>query len=132
VVPESTTEEPLIGESVWGAVRALRERGLSKREIGRQLDLDIKTVRKWLRQQWEPQFEKAARLRDSLERGTEEYENAQAKVEECYGKMYERGYFRDPYNDWDLLWKFGLSWGNDVIPMLDANVGCQLVKLSNS
>jgi len=55
VVPEGATEEPLIEESVLGAVRALRERGLSKKEIGRQLDLDIKTVRKWLRQKWEPQ-----------------------------------------------------------------------------
>jgi transposase len=55
VVPEGAAEEPLIEESVWGAVRALRERGLSKKEIGRQLDLDIKTVRKWLRQKWEPQ-----------------------------------------------------------------------------
>ncbi|HSF43395.1 MAG TPA: hypothetical protein VLT87_26580 [Thermoanaerobaculia bacterium] len=36
-------------------MRALRERGLSKREIGRELDLDIKAVRKWLRQKWEPQ-----------------------------------------------------------------------------
>jgi hypothetical protein len=26
---------------------------------------------------------------------------------------------RDPYNDWDVLWKFGLSWWGDVIPMLD-------------
>jgi transposase len=55
VAPVGATEEPLIEESVWGAVRALRERGLSKREIGRELDLDIKTVRKWLRQKWEPQ-----------------------------------------------------------------------------
>src|SRR6202035_258450 len=55
VVPEGAPEEPLIEESVWGAVRALRERGLSKKQIGRQLDLDIKTVRKWLRQKWEPQ-----------------------------------------------------------------------------
>jgi transposase len=55
VAPKGATEEPLIEESVWGAVRTLRERGLSKKEIGRQLDLDIKTVRKWLRQKWEPQ-----------------------------------------------------------------------------
>ncbi len=55
VAPEGATEEPLIEESVWGAVRALRERGLSKKEIGRHLGLDIKTVRKWLRQKWEPQ-----------------------------------------------------------------------------
>src|SRR5207244_12216175 len=44
---------------------------------------------------------------------------AQAKVMECHEKMYELGYFRDPYNDFDLLWKFGLSWWDDVIPMLD-------------
>jgi hypothetical protein len=34
--------------------------------------------------------------------------------------MYERGYFRDPYNDHDLLWKFNLSWWDDVVPMLNA------------
>lgn len=55
VAPSGATEEPLIEESVWGAVRTLRERGLSKKEIGRQLDLDIKTVRKWLRQKWSAQ-----------------------------------------------------------------------------
>lgn len=55
VAPSGATEEPLIEESVWGAVRTLRERGLSKKEIGRQLDLDIKTVRKWLRQKWAAQ-----------------------------------------------------------------------------
>ncbi len=55
VAPEGATEGPLIEERVWGAVRTLRERGLSRKEIGRQLDLDIKTVRKWLRQTWAPQ-----------------------------------------------------------------------------
>lgn len=55
VAPEGAAEVSLIEESVWGAVRALRERGLSRKQIGRELDLDIKTVRKWLRQTWEPQ-----------------------------------------------------------------------------
>src|SRR6266568_7238017 len=82
-------------------------------------DLYITSLYEPHRQQWEPQFEEAAKRRDSLERGSEEYRKAQAKVEECYEKMYEHGYFRDPYNDWDLLWKFGLSWWNDVIPMQD-------------
>jgi hypothetical protein len=44
VVPEGAAEEPVIEESVWGAVRALRERGSSKRAITRELGLDIKTV----------------------------------------------------------------------------------------
>jgi chaperonin cofactor prefoldin len=82
-------------------------------------DLYITSLYERQRQQWEPQFEEAAKRRDSLERGSEEYRKAQAKVEECHEKMNECGYFRDPYNDWDLLWKFGLSWWEDVIPMLD-------------
>lgn len=46
-VPEGAAEETLIDETTWGAVRALVARGLSKKAIARQLDLDIKTVRKW-------------------------------------------------------------------------------------
>jgi len=82
-------------------------------------DLYINSLYQPQLRKWEPKFEKAARLRDSLKPGTEEHRRAQAHVEKCYEKMYERGYFRDPYNDNDLLWKFGLSWWTDVIPMLD-------------
>jgi len=52
VVPAGAAEEPVIGESVWGAVWALRERGSSRKAIARKLGLDIKTVCKWLRQEW--------------------------------------------------------------------------------
>lgn len=31
-----------------------------------------------------------------------------------------RGHFRGPDNGWDLLWRFGLSWWNDVVPLLNA------------
>jgi hypothetical protein len=31
-------------------------------------------------------------------------------------------YFRDSYNDSNLLWQFGLSWWRDVIPMLDGGL----------
>ena len=53
--PEGAAEAKLIDETTWGAVRALVERGLSKKAIARELDLDIKTVRKWCRQSWAPQ-----------------------------------------------------------------------------
>ena len=82
-------------------------------------DLYITPLYERQRQQWEPQFEEAARRRDRLKVGTKDYRQAQAAVEACYEKLHEQGYFRDPYNDWDLLWKFGLSWWQDVIPMLD-------------
>jgi hypothetical protein len=82
-------------------------------------DLYIMSLHERERQQWEPRFEAAVRRRASLKRGSKEYQQAQAAVEESYEKWHEQGYFRDPYNDGDLLWKFGLSWWDDVIPMLD-------------
>ncbi|SRR5260221_12896908 len=82
-------------------------------------DLYITPLHQQQRQQWEPQFDEAVRRRDSLKAGSKEHRQAQARVEECFDKLNGKGYFRDPYNDWDLLWKFGLSWWSDVIPMLD-------------
>jgi transposase len=48
-------EASVIEESQWGAIRALRQQGMAKKAIARQLGLDIKTVRKWLREPWRPQ-----------------------------------------------------------------------------
>jgi hypothetical protein len=66
--------------------------------------------------------EKAARRRDRLTPGTDEHRQAQAKVEKCLEHPCQQGYFRDAYDDdHALLWKFGLSWWADVIPMRDRN-----------
>ena len=55
VAPEGAAEVSLLEESAWEAVRGLRERGLSRKAIARELELDIKTVRKWLLRPWAPQ-----------------------------------------------------------------------------
>jgi hypothetical protein len=47
VAPGGATEGELIGERLWSAIEVLREQGLSKKAIARDLRLDIKTVRKW-------------------------------------------------------------------------------------
>ena len=82
-------------------------------------DLYIAPLHQQQRQQWEPQFEEAVRQRNSFNPASKEYRQAQAAVDECYEKWHEQGYFRDSYNPFSLLWKFGLSWWEDVIPMLD-------------
>jgi hypothetical protein len=82
-------------------------------------DLYITALNEKQRQQWEKRFERAARQRDRLPDGTPEHAQAQKRVELCYDKMRARGYFRDSYNDSDLLWKFGLSWWRDIIPLLE-------------
>ena len=66
------------------------------------------------------QFAEAIAQRDSLPEGSSMYQEAQARAEEFFDRMYSQGYFRDPYNSWDLLGKFGLSWRNDILPMLDS------------
>ena len=54
-VPGGTVEEELIGQGTVAAIREMRLRGKSKKAIARELDLDIKTVRKWSREEWSPQ-----------------------------------------------------------------------------
>lgn len=41
-------------------------------------------------------------------------------MEFCFDKLHDRGYFRDPYNPWDLLRTFDLSWWVDITPLLDS------------
>ena len=92
-------------------------------------DLYLEPVFTENREQWEPLFNQAVARRDRLAEGSPERQAAQVEVERYYDRMYARGYFRDPYNDWDLLWKFGLSWWEDVIPMLDDTACLQVAQI---
>ena len=53
--PICAEEEKVVKEIEWGAIRTLYERGKSKKAIARELGLDIKTVRKWLKGFWKAQ-----------------------------------------------------------------------------
>lgn len=96
--PGGAAEEALIEESRWGAVRALWERGVSKKAIARELGLDIKTVRKWCRQAWSPQKRRSqGRVLDSWEaflraRAPEVGFNAMVLHRELAGQGYEGSY----------------------------------------
>lgn len=52
--PTGAVEGEVINQNVYGAVRTLAEQGASKKAIARQLGLDVKTVRKWLKRLWAP------------------------------------------------------------------------------
>lgn len=58
-VPVGIVEEELIGQGTAAAIREMRLRGKSKKAIARELDLDIKTVRKWSSKEWKPQQRRA-------------------------------------------------------------------------
>lgn len=82
-------------------------------------DLYIRSLYDRQHKDLEPAFNKAVQERDKLKRDTPEYEKADALVWDYYERMNVSGYFRDPYNGWDVLWQFGLSWWEDVLPLLD-------------
>jgi hypothetical protein len=82
-------------------------------------DLYLESVYGPARRKWEPKFNAAAAERDRHAEGTPERARWQKRVSRYYDKMYGEGYFRDPYNDWEVLAKFGLSWWTGVIPQLD-------------
>lgn len=98
VAPEGAAEEKLIDMRSWGAVRALWERGVSKKAIARELDLDIKTVRKWCRQAWSPQKRRSrGRVLDDWEpflrsRAPEVGFNAMVLYRELVGQGYGGSY----------------------------------------
>jgi len=55
MAPKSAVEEELVNEGTAKAIQELRTLGKSKKAIARELGLDIKTVRKWSKQEWAPQ-----------------------------------------------------------------------------
>jgi transposase len=57
--PKGAVEEELIEHGTAATIREMRLRGKSKKAIARELDLDIKTVRKWSSKEWKPQRRRA-------------------------------------------------------------------------
>lgn len=92
--PRGTVEEELIGHGTAAAIREMRMRGKSKKAIARELDLDIKTVRKWSSEEWKPQQRRAR------EEELKEYEAVIANrfsevgynAEVLYRELQEGGY----------------------------------------
>jgi hypothetical protein len=72
-------------------------------------DLYIKSTYQPNHEKYQQQFHQYATKRDAA-RTEAEKKRYQRKVDEYYGKMYEVGYFRDSYNNSNLLWKLGLDY----------------------
>jgi len=57
--PVGAAEGEVINQNIYGAVRTLAEQGAPKKAIARQLGLDVKTVRKWMKRSWTPERRRA-------------------------------------------------------------------------
>lgn len=107
-------EGSVITQTDWGAARALFERGMSKSAIARELGYDIKTVRKWLTVDWQPQRRRRAHSLDPYEsflraRAPEVGYNAAVLLREVRALGYEGSY--------PVLARFIRSWRAPVEPL---------------
>ena len=91
-------------------------------------DLYIGLVFKPKYRKWSGHFEKAVAKRDASPQGTPERKFWDERADEYFDQMYGAGYFRDSYNPSNVLWQFGLSWWNDVTPMLDEEYHLSVAK----
>jgi transposase len=53
--PGGAREGDVIDRDKWGAIRTMWEAGIPRKAIARQLGLDPKTVRKWIKKGWTPE-----------------------------------------------------------------------------
>jgi len=83
-------------------------------------DLYLSNEHKELNERLAPKFDDAIAKRDSItDRTSEEYRLYQDRASRIYNQMNpDSCYFRDSYNVSSVLWALGLSWWEDVIPML--------------
>src|SRR5258708_6193889 len=93
-VPRGTVEEELIGQGTAAAIREMRLRGKSKKAIARELDLDIKTVRKWSSEEWKPQRRKSRgeELSAYAEVMAKRFAEVGYNAEVLYRELREAGY----------------------------------------
>ena len=81
-------------------------------------DLYINSLSDKCKEKYEPLFEEWVEKRNSTE-DIMEKDKCQKKVSEYYDKMMGEGYYRDSYNDSNLLWKYGLSYWDWFGKLLD-------------
>jgi len=84
-------------------------------------DLYLTNIYEANRTSIEPQFKEAVAIRDSYPRDSLEYHQAQIEVEHWFDKMSSVGYYFDPYTSDSLLAQLGMSWWQDVLPLLNEN-----------
>jgi transposase len=60
VASVDAAEVSVIRQTQWGEIREMWSRGMSKKGIARELQIDVKTVKKWLKQDWRRRRREAA------------------------------------------------------------------------
>jgi transposase len=87
----------MLSQDQWGAIRALRGRGLGKKAIARELGVDVKTVRRYLAQGERERYRRASPVVEGLGRDHGEFLRRRAvevdwNAQVLFRELRERGY----------------------------------------
>ena len=83
-------------------------------------DLYINSIFSKNKEKFEPEFDKWVEKRNKAQ-SKEEKDKCQEKVVKFYDKMNKIGYFRDSYNNSNLLWMLNLDYWSWFKSFLDKN-----------
>jgi hypothetical protein len=117
-----------------GSKRFRKKTGAGKGVIKMGADLYINSIYQKQRNRYEPKFNHWISVRETYRTAGKKkaVQKAQKKVELYFDKMNgEAGYFRDSYNNTNLLWLFDLSWWRDIGDKLidrEGNLGPDNIK----
>ena len=70
-------------------------------------------------QKMKPEIDKSLEKLGDLTKGTIKYHREEENYFILLNKLQEKIYYRDAYNHESIAWALGLSWWNDVYPLLD-------------
>ena len=82
-------------------------------------DLYISEAYEGRLKQMKPKLDESLQILKTLTRGTIDYRQEEEKYHNLLYKLHDGIYFRDSYNCESIAWSLGLSWWDDVYPMLD-------------
>lgn len=90
-------EGAMLSQDQWGAIRALQARGLGRKTIARELGIDVRTVRRYLRQAGREAYRRPCPVREVMEREHGEFLRQRApqvdwNAQVLYQELRVRGY----------------------------------------
>lgn len=86
---EQTREETMVNQDQWGAIKSLREQGVGKKKIARILGLNVRTVRRYLRDGgWKP-YERRQEKRGLLDRFKDYLTKRMGQVDYCAQVLFQ-------------------------------------------
>ena len=113
----------MLSQEQWAAIRVLRERGLGKKAIARELGLDVKTVWRYLRQGGREPYRRAGPVSEALECEHGEFLRRRvAEVNFCAQVLFQELRGRGYAGSYPVVMRWVRPWREEQVRLQEATV----------